>query len=125
MVCLVFSVLSLQNGKFADYTDKSMSDAYISLCGFLEENYVLSEWKKVDYEKLKADGLALIEEAEKTGDINKYYDALFMLVNSFHDGHTGLSIDDADSTYTMDKITAFGDYGLSLITHWIMEIRLQ
>lgn len=116
MVCLVFSVLSLQNGKFADYTDKSMSDAYISLCGFLEENYVLSEWKKVDYEKLKADGLALIEEAEKTGDINKYYDALFMLVNSFHDGHTGLSIDDADSTYTMDKITAFGDYGLSLIT---------
>ena len=116
MVCLVFSVLSLENGKFADYTDKSMSDAYISLCGFLEENYVLSEWKKVDYEKLKADGLALIEEAEKTGDTDKYYDALYMLVDSFHDGHAGVIIDDAQSSYAMDKITSFGDYGLSLIT---------
>ena len=93
-----------------------MSDAYISLCGFLEENFVLSEWKKVDYEKLKADGLALIEEAEKTGDINKYYDALYMLTDSFHDGHAGVYIDYAVSTYTMDRITAFKDYGLSLIT---------
>ena len=116
MVCFALSALSLNGTKFADYTDKSMSDAYISLCGFLEENYVLSEWKKVDYEKLKADGLALIEEAEKTGDINKYYDALYMLTDSFHDGHAGVYIDYAVSTYTMDRITAFKDYGLSLIT---------
>lgn len=116
MVCFALSALSLNGTKFADYTDKSMSDAYISLCGFLEENYVLSEWKKVDYEKLKADGLALIEEAEKTGDINKYYDALYMLTDSFHDGHAGVYIDYAVSTYTMDRIKAFKDYGLSLIT---------
>lgn len=116
MVCFVLSALSLDGTKFADYTDKSMSDAYISLCGFLEENYVLSEWKKVNYEKLKADGLALIEEAEKTGDINKYYDALYMLTDSFHDGHAGVFVDYAVSTYTMDRITAFKDYGLSLIT---------
>lgn len=116
MVCFVLAAWSLEGTKFADYTDKSMSEAYISLCDFLEENYVLSEWKNADYEKLKADGLMLIEEAEKTGDINKYYDALNMLVDSFHDGHAGLFIDDAESTYVMDKITAFGDYGLSLIS---------
>jgi len=116
MVCFAFSVFSLDSTKFADYTDKSMSDAYISLCGFLEENYVLSEWKKVDYEKLKADGLVLIDEAEKTGDINKYYDALYMLTDSFHDGHAGVFIDYDVSTYTIDRIKAFKDYGLSLIT---------
>ena len=116
MVCFVFSVFSRDSTQFADYTDKSMSDAYISLCGFLEENYVLSEWKKVDYEKLKADGLVLIDEAEKTGDINKYYDALYMLTDSFHDGHAGVFIDYDASTYTIDRIKAFKDYGLSLIT---------
>ena len=63
-ISLVFSVLSVSN-KTANYTRKSMSDAYISLCDYLEENYVMSEWKNIDYEKLKADGLALISEAEK------------------------------------------------------------
>ena len=114
--CMVHSVFCLDTGKPVDFSDKSKSDAYISLCDFLEENYVLSEWKKVDYEKLKADGLVLIDEAEKTGDINKYYDALYMLTDSFHDGHAGVFIDYDVSTYTIDRIKAFKDYGLSLIT---------
>ena len=48
--CIVHSVLTLDTGKPVDFSDKSKSDAYISLCDFLEENYVLSEWKKADYE---------------------------------------------------------------------------
>lgn len=39
-----------------------------------------------------------------------------MLTDSFHDGHAGVYIDYAVSAYTMDRITAFKDYGLSLIT---------
>ena len=39
-----------------------------------------------------------------------------MLTDSFHDGHAGVYIDYAVSAYTMDRITAFKDYGLYLIT---------
>lgn len=112
---LVFPLLSIPN-KTANYTRKSMSDAYISLCGYLEENYVMSEWKNIDYEKLKADGLALISEAEKTGNTDIYYEALYKLVYSFHDGHMCLSFYNTDYSYELENLLKFGDYGISLIT---------
>lgn len=115
-ISLMLLVSTLGAGKVANYTRKSMKDAYLSACDYIEENYVLTEWKKIDLEKLKTDGLVLIDEAEKTGDTAKYYDALYMLINSLHDAHAGVSINDTESSYVMDKITAFGDYGLSLIT---------
>lgn len=115
VISLVLSMLSVSN-KVANYTRKSMSDAYISLCGYLEENYVLSEWKKADYEKLKVDGLALISEAEKTGNTDKYYEALHKLVASFNDGHMGLSFYATDYSYELENIMKFGDYGISLLT---------
>ncbi|MEE1173344.1 MAG: S41 family peptidase [Ruminococcus sp.] len=115
-ISLIILVLSLGSGKVANYTRKSMKDAYLSACDYIEENYVLADWKKVDFEKLKADGLVLVDEAEKTGNTAKYYDALYMLINSLHDAHAGVSIYDNESSYIMDKIKVFGDYGLSLIT---------
>ncbi len=114
-ISLVLLVLSVST-KVANYTRKSMRDAYISLCGYLEENYVLSEWKKADYEKLKADGLVLISEAEKTGNTDKYYEALYKLVDSFHDGHMSLSFYNTDYSYELENLMKFGDYGISLIT---------
>lgn len=115
IICLVFSIFPLYAQKTANFTRQSMSEAYVSLCDYLEENYVLSEWKKVDYEKLKNDGLELIEEAEKTGDKDKYYTALFNLVNSFHDGHAGISFYNTENDYVIEKIKSFNDYGLSLM----------
>lgn len=115
-ISLILSALSLGSGKVANYTRKSMSDAYLSACDYIEENYVLAQWKKLDFEKHKTDGLALIAEAEKTGDTDKYYEALFKLVESFYDGHSGLFFSDTDYDYTLEKIKNFGDYGISLIT---------
>ena len=112
----VLSVLSLANGKMANYSGQSMSEAYISLCDYLEKNYVSSEWKNINYETLRADGLALIREAEKTGDTDKYYEALFRLVDSFHDGHMALFSHGTEYSYELENIKKFGDYGLSLIT---------
>ena len=116
VICLAFVVVSIYPNKVANYTTKSLSDAYVSLCDYLEENYVLSQWKKIDYEKLKSDGLVLVKQAEKTGDTNKYYEALNNLVDSFHDGHVGLMFYNTDYNYNVEKIKEFNDYGLSLIT---------
>lgn len=114
--CMVHSFFCLDTGKPADFSGKSKSDAYISLCDFLEENYVLSEWKNADFEKLKADGLALIDEAEKTGDTDKYYDALYMLMDTFHDSHFSVYFYDSEPHYLIDKVEKLSDYGLSLLT---------
>ena len=75
----------------------------------------MNEWKKPDYEKIKADGLKLIDEAEKTGDITKYYEAVDEFTNSFYDGHMGISFYDGND-YRITRIKQFNDYGLSLIT---------
>lgn len=116
IVCLGCLVLSIDSNKVANYSNKKLSEAYILLCDYLEKNYVLSEWKKIDYDQLKKDGLESIEEAEKTNNINKYYETLNNLVDSFHDGHAGLNFYGTDYNYNVDKIKEFNDYGLSLIT---------
>ena len=116
IVCIICTILSIDSSKIANYTNKSLSDAYISLCDYLEDNYVLSEWKKIDYKKLKKEGLELIKEAEETDNINKYYEALNNLVSSFYDGHAGLDFYGIDYNYNVEKIKEFNDYGLSLIT---------
>ena len=75
----------------------------------------MNEWKKIDYDNLKKEGLDLVKEAELTGDLDKYYEALDNLVDTFHDGHMGLSFYN-ENQYILKKIKQFNDYGLSLIT---------
>ena len=115
IVCIIFLVLSLFPDKITNYTRKSLSDSYISLCDYLEKNYIMNYWKKMDYNKLKEEGLVLVKEAEQTGNIDKYYEALNNLVDAHHDGHMGLSFYN-ENEYILNKIKQFNDYGLSLIT---------
>ena len=74
----------------------------------------MNDWKKIDYNKLKKDGLILIEEAQQTDNIDKYYEAIDNFVEAHHDGHMSLSFYN-DSDYYLNKISEFNDYGLSSI----------
>ena len=115
MVCIFCSILSINFGSVTDYTNKSMCDAYLSMCNYLEENYIMNEWKNIDYDELKEKYLPLVQEAEQTGDLNKYYEALDSFLCEFHDAHMGISFY-KDSDYILNKLKQFNDYGLSLIT---------
>lgn len=115
LTCICFLLISIDSNKYTNYSRKSLSDAYISLCNYLEKNYIMNEWKKIDYDKLKKDGLVLVKEAEQTGNLDKYYMALDDLVETFHDGHMGLSFYNKNE-YILNKVKKFNDYGLSLIT---------
>lgn len=115
IICLFFCIISIYTNKITNYTRKSLSDAYISLCNYLEKNYIMNDWKKIDYDKLKKEGLELVKEAEQTGDLDKYYEALDNLVDAFHDGHMGLSFYN-ENKFFLNKIKLFNDYGLTLIT---------
>ena len=114
-VCLVSLFFYIDSPVSVNYSNKDLKSAYISLCDYFEENYIMNEWKKPDYEKIKTDGLKLIDEAEKTGDITKYYEAVYEFTNSFYDGHMGISFYDGND-YLITKKKQFNDYGLSLIT---------
>ena len=114
LVCIFFSLESIDSNKVTNYTRKSLSNAYISLCDYFEKNYIMNDWKKIDYNELKKDGLVLIEEAEQTGNIDKYYEAIDNFVEAHHDGHMGLLFYN-DSDYYLNKISKFNDYGLSSI----------
>ena len=115
VVCLLSLFFNIDSSESVNYSNKDLKSAYISLCDYFEENYIMNEWKKPDYEKIKADGLKLIDEAEKTGDITKYYEAVDEFTNSFYDGHMSISFYDGND-YLITRIKQFNDYGLSLIT---------
>lgn len=115
VVCLLSLFFNIDSSVSVNYSNRDLKSAYISLCDYFEENYIMNEWKKPDYEKIKADGLKLIDEAEKTGDITKYYEAVDEFTNSFYDGHMGISFYDGND-YLITRIKQFNDYGLSLIT---------
>ena len=115
VVCLLSLFFNIDSSVSVNYSNRDLKSAYISLCDYFEENYIMNEWKKPNYEKIKTDGLKLIDEAEKTGDITKYYEAVDEFTNSFYDGHMGISFYDGND-YLITRIKQFNDYGLSLIT---------
>ena len=115
IVCIFCSILSINSGRITNYANKSLSDAYTSMCDYLEENYIMNEWKNINYDALKEKYLPLVQEAEQTGDLNKYYEALDAFICEFHDAHMGISFYE-NSDYIFNKLKQFNDYGLSLIT---------
>lgn len=117
VICAVCSVLSIYSTKNVNLTRTGLSEAYISLCDYLDENYIMAEWKQIDFEKLKEEGLLLVKDAERTGEIEKYYDAVMNLTNSLNDGHAGVFFYNSGSyNYVFEKLTSFNDYGICLIT---------
>lgn len=119
ITCAMLSLSSMNSTKITNFTRKSLSNSYISLCNYLEKNYIMNDWKKIDYKKIKNEGLKKVQEAEQNGNINKYYDALDDLTNEFHDGHMGISFyteNYSENQYLINKLKEYNDYGLSLVT---------
>ncbi len=116
LLCLAATLLTFSSAStHKNYTRMSMKDAYVALCDELEAGYIMNDWKKIDYEAIKSEGLPLVEQAEATGDTDKYYKALDDLTAAFHDGHMGLTVSDSESSYSLDKMNKLSDFGLSLL----------
>ena len=64
---------------------------------------------------MKEEYLPLIQEAEQTGNLTQYYDALDAFVCQFYDAHMGISFYQ-ENDYIINRLKQFNDYGLSLIT---------
>ena len=100
-----------------------------SRCGYVEsfdrimadmkKNYVLNDWKEIDYDKIRADLMPKVEEAEKNHDSKAYYKVLREYISYFHDGHISItSFSDAGTKIAAEaeKEMAGNDYGFALFT---------
>lgn len=102
-----------------NYTDKSYCSAFKSVVKTMKRDYVLSDWKDIDYDKLEKKILPLVEKAEKEKDKTAYYTALVTYCYYFYDSHVvAMPANDSREKYYNEakKLLAGNDYGLSMYT---------
>lgn len=109
-----FSIHSSFYTNVNNFTHQSYTEAFQSTVNAMKHEYVLSEWKEIDYDALEQDIMPMVEEAEKEQDKTAYGIALMNYVYRFHDGHVSLdAMDDNDMEAVCERL-AGNDYGFSM-----------
>lgn len=98
----------------ANFTRKSYSEAFVSMCDYMEKHYVLAEWKEIDFDEIKAELLPKIEKAERENDPEAYYAAIEEFCWYMHDGHVGAG--SYSDEYISSIFKNYNDYGFSMVT---------
>ena len=91
--------------------EKSMA----GLIDELEKNYVLRDYKEIDFDALRAEYLPMAAEADKNKDEEAFAEAVANLCYEFHDGHLSMRINDDDLSVKVAEKLAGNDYGFSMI----------
>ena len=81
----------------------------------IRENYILADYKDIDFDKLYEEYYPMFEEADKNNDpvLNTITWARFAA--EFHDGHVGYMCDNPDVTEEAERQMYGNDYGLSIM----------
>ncbi len=91
-----------------DYRLLSWRKAFHRLCSQISSEYPFTDWKRIDWDKMKETYLKKVEEAQKEKDIEKFYLALREFLYSIPDG--GVRIESNDS---LKKKHIGGGYGFA------------
>lgn len=111
-----FSVHSAVFASVNNYTAQSYTKSFHSTIHAMQREYVLSEWKEIDYDALERDIMPMVESAEKKQDHIDYGIALMTYAYRFYDGHVAFeAMNDTDTEVLCERL-AGNDYGFSLIT---------
>ena len=112
----VFYVLALGSSyHLGNFTHPGYKKSMTKLIDELEANYVLRDYKEIDFEALRAEYIPMAEEAQKNKDEEAFAEAVAMLCYEFHDGHLSMSITDDELAYKVSEKMAGNDYGFSMI----------
>ncbi len=95
--------------------DKSYTQAFTETIDVMEENYVLTEWKDVDFETIEKELLPVVEQAEANGDYTQFLEAMVRLSYRVHDGHVCVIFPDDETKKAVDERLLGHDYGLSMV----------
>lgn len=96
-----------------NYSRKSYTDSFRALVRTMDKEYVLKEWKEIDFSALEAKYMPMIEEAEKEGDAAKFADAVSMFCHEIHDGHVAVQI--APNVKDIPFPFQIHEYGMSMM----------
>ncbi len=116
---LISIVVSMVYPSIGNYTHKDYKEAFLSAVERMKKEYVLSDWKEIDYDALQEKVLPMIEEAQKQDDETAYYIALLNYCYYFYDGHVAVQTVNkagADCYDEAKQRLAGCDYGLSMFT---------
>ena len=97
----------------ANYSALGWTDSFEKTIDYLEKEYILNEWKEIDYDRIRKELIPKVSEAEQNSDEIAYVAALYELKYEFHDGHVTVRGDMAARNAAIARM-AGNDYGFSM-----------
>lgn len=110
-IVLIWAVLLRPN--VGNYSKLGWTDSLNCAIDYMEQEYVLNDWKQIDYGMLREKYIPRMQEIEESGDENAYIYLLYEFTNEFHDGHVSVRGDFSTRSTVMSQF-AGNDFGLSL-----------
>lgn len=100
---------------FGNFSHPGYEKSMAGLIDELEKNYILRDYKEIDFDALRAEYLPMAAEAEKNKDEEAFAEAVANLCYEFHDGHLSMRITDDELCAKVAERLAGNDYGFSMI----------
>jgi len=97
----------------ANYSALGWKDSFEKTIDYLEKEYILNEWKEIDYDRLREELIPKVAEAEQNQDELAYVEALYELKYAFHDGHVTVRGNMGGRNAAIARM-AGNDYGFSM-----------
>ena len=111
MLCGFYFCFSAPN--YSNYTRKSYSDSFHALIKDMDKNYVLKEWKEIDFSALEEKYMPEVMEAEKENDQLKFADTLIRFCYELHDGHVTLQYNGDNESQAFEQLQH--EYGFATV----------
>ena len=100
---------------YGNFTHSGYERSMSQLIDELEANYVLRDYKEIDFEYLRSTYIPMAAEAEKNRDEAAFAEAVANLCYEFHDGHLSIRITDESLSQKVRDKMAGNDYGFSMM----------
>ena len=71
----------------ANYSNLGWTESFERTIDYLEKEYILNDWKEIDYDRIREELIPKVREAEQNNDEIAFVSALYELKYEFHDGH--------------------------------------
>ena len=103
-----FKTLMIENLHNLNYY--SYIDSFNKAMSILKNEYVLNDYKQIDYDKLYDKYYPLIKEAQDNNDEQLYYKTMFEFAKSFNDGHLYFRKINLTSSEDVESYSFINDY---------------
>lgn len=118
-ICIIgfFQSVTILSGSYTihNYTHLSYTKSFKKLMSTLKKEYVLNDWKQINYDELEKEYLPLIEKAEKNHDEKLYYETIFKFMDNFKDGHVGATCLTKKCREIMQELDINNYYGFDTV----------